>query len=96
MKELLIAENTVPKENGMPLHLSYFLVSELLMDDRGCPVCEMYGARIEKDAEGAPPVSRRIPGITMLRGEIVRIVRSLSEHAVMPETMVECLEGLLP
>ena len=56
----------------------------------------MYGARIEKDAEGAPPVSRRIPGITMLRGEIVRIVRSLSEHAVMPETMVECLEGLLP
>lgn len=52
MKELLIAENTVPKENGMPLHLSYYLVSELLMDDRGCPVCEMYGARIEKDAEG--------------------------------------------
>ena len=96
MKELLIAKNTVPKENGMPLHLSYYLVSELLTDARGCPVCEVYGARIEKDAEGTPPVSRRIPGITMLRGEIVRIVRSLSEHTVMPETMVECLEGMLP
>lgn len=96
MKELLIAEHTVPKDNGAPLHLSYYMVSELLMDARGCPVCEMYGARIEKKAEGAARTSRRIPGITMLRGEIVRIVRSLSEHTVMPETMVECLEGLLP
>lgn len=94
MAEKLLVSNCITTEDGGKLRLSYYLVTEELHDENGKFICELYGARIEKQRQRQSS-SRCIPRITALSSEILRIVAELSRHTVMPEQMEECVIELL-
>lgn len=94
MREQLLAKHVVDTESGDCYMLSYYLVIEEILDEDGVPICELYGARIEKQCTERT-VSRCISRITTLGSEILRIIEALQSGTVMPETMDECVDVLL-
>ncbi len=94
MEEKLLAINQIKGADGTEIKLSYYLVTEELYDADGILICELYGARIEKERRENTS-SRCITRITALGSEILRIVKELSRHTVMPEQMEECIVELL-